>query len=97
MPRLKTFIANQDCHGGAWSCATLGVLSMRLRDRLSKLEVADAFRGPAAWLVLEPSETTEQGIARYEAKHGPRLPGQPAIIWHPVSTGVPRGGSELCA
>ena len=71
---------------------------MRLRDRLSKLEVAttDVFRGPAIWLVLEPGETTEQAIDRYEAKHGPRLPGQPAVIWHPVCTGVPRGESTLC-
>lgn len=72
---------------------------MRLRDRLSNLEVAtaDAFRGPAVWLVLEPGETTEHGIVRWEAQHGPRLPGQPAIIWHPVCTGVPRGEGALCA
>ena len=72
---------------------------MRLRDRLSKLEVAtaDVFRGPAIWLVLEPGETTEQAIARHEAKHGPRLPGQPAVIWHPVYTGVPREEGSLCA
>lgn len=72
---------------------------MRLRDKVNKLEASGAagFDGPAVWLVLEPGETTEEGIARYEAKHGPRLPGQPAIVWRPVCTGVPRGDSTLCA
>ena len=72
---------------------------MRLRERLSRLEVAggDALHGPTLWLVLEPGETTEQSIARYEAKHGAREPGQPALVWQPIFTGVPRGEGALCA
>ena len=70
----------------------------RLMQRVDALEHSggEHFTGPAIWLVLEPGETTEQGIARYEAKHGPRLAGQPAVVWRPVLTGVPRGGSSLC-
>ena len=71
---------------------------MKLGQRVSALERRHStFQGEAVWLVLEPGETTERGIARYEAKHGPRLPGQPAIVWRPVCTGVPRGDSSLCA
>ena len=71
----------------------------RLTQRLQALELrdADAFQGEAVWLVLEPGETTEEGMARWEAKNGPSLPGQRAIIWHPVYTGVPRGEDAWCA
>ncbi len=70
----------------------------RLMQRVGALEVrgGDHIAGPTVWLVLEPGETTEQGIARYEAKHGPRLPGQPAVVWHSITTGVPRGEGSLC-
>lgn len=70
----------------------------RLMQRIGALEErgGEHFAGPVAWLVLEPGETTEQGIARYEAKHGPRLPGQPALVWQPIITGVPRGDDSLC-
>lgn len=71
----------------------------RLMQRVDALEGQrrDAFRGPAIWLVLEPGETEEQGIARYEAEHGPCKPGQPAVIWRTICTGVPRGEGALCA
>ena len=71
----------------------------RLMQRVDALEGSggNRFSGPAIWLVLEPGETPDQGIARYEAKHGPRLPGQPAVVWRPVLTGVPRGEDSLCA
>lgn len=41
--------------------------------RIDALEnlAGDSFAGEAVWLVLEPGETTEQGMARWEAKHGP--------------------------
>ena len=70
----------------------------RLMQRVDALEDSGGHRytGPAIWLLLEAGETTEQGIARYEAKHGPRLPGQPALVWQPVFTGVPRGEDSLC-
>lgn len=58
---------------------------------------SEHFAGPAIWLVLNPGETDEQGIARYEAKHGPRLPGQPAVVWRVIETGVPRGEDSFCA
>lgn len=70
-----------------------------LRRRVEALEgLGELLWGvaPAIWLVLEPGETSEQGIARYEAKHGPRLPGRPAVIWRPVGTGVPRGEDSIC-
>ena len=71
---------------------------MRLRERLTKLEEleGDAFKGEAVWLVLEPGETAELGIARWEVENGPRQPGQRAIIWHPIETGVPRGAESVC-
>ena len=70
-----------------------------MRTRVDALEVraGDSFAGEGIWLVLERGVTTEQGIARWEAKHGPRQPGQRAVIWHPVYTGVPRGEAALCA
>ena len=70
-----------------------------MRARIDALEVreGESFAGEAVWLVLEQGETTEQGIARWEAEHGPRQPGQREIIWHPVYTGVPRGEGALCA
>lgn len=63
----------------------------RLMQRIGALETAGP--GQTVWLVLEPDETAEQGVARYEAKHGPR----PAITWHTICTGVPRGEAALCA
>lgn len=72
-------------------------MAATLKRRLEKLEGArDGFFGPAIWLVLNPGETSDEGVARYEAEHGPRQPGQPAIIWHPVSTGVPRERGAIC-
>ena len=70
-----------------------------LRRRLDALEYGDGNprQGGVVCLVLEPGETSEEGIARYEAKHGPRDPGQPAVIWRPITTGVPRGEGSLCA
>lgn len=69
-----------------------------MTQRVEALEgrAGDSFTGEAVWLVLEPDETTEQGIARWEAENGPRQPGQRAIIWHPVETGVPRGAESVC-
>lgn len=53
-----------------------------LKRRLDALEVrAHGFSGPAVWLVLDPGEATGEGIARLEARHGKRQPGQPALIW----------------
>ncbi len=66
-----------------------------LKRRLEALEGAgrDAFFGPAIWVALEPGETSDEGLARYEAEHGPRLPGQPTLIWR---SGVPRGKDSIC-
>lgn len=70
-----------------------------LTRRVDALEVgkADAFQGPAIWVVRDPGESAEDAIARYEAKHGLRQPGQPAVIWRTVETGVPRGVGSICA
>jgi hypothetical protein len=68
-----------------------------LRRRVDALEGSSTgYSGPAIWVVCEPGETTEQAIARYEAKHGSRLPDQWAVVWRPVMTGVPRGEDSIC-
>ncbi|WP_346031870.1 hypothetical protein [Erythrobacter westpacificensis] len=67
--------------------------STSMSKRVAALEGArGVFRGPAIWVLRQAGETTAEAIARYEAEHGPRLPGQLVIIWQPVS---PR--PEQCA
>lgn len=61
-------------------------MARQMMRRLDALEVkARSFSGPAVWLVLDPGETTGEGIARHETKHGERQPGQPALIWQPAA------------
>lgn len=68
-----------------------------LKRRLEALEGSrGGFFGPAIWVVLRPDETSDEGVARYEAEHGPCQPGQPAIIWHPA-TGSKNEGERQCA
>jgi hypothetical protein len=66
-----------------------------LKRRIDALEGAarDAFFGPTVWVALEPGETSEEGLARHEAMHGLRSPGQPTICWR---SGVPRGEGSIC-
>ena len=63
----------------------------RLTQRIGALEQEAG--GYAVLLVVERGETDEQAIARYEARHGP----QPATVWQPIATGVPRGENAFCA
>lgn len=45
-------------------------------------------QGPAIWVVRKAGESADEAIDRYEASYGPRLPGQPAVIWKPVLGGA---------
>lgn len=65
----------------------------RLDRRLAALESRKGigFDGPGIWIVLDPGETSDDGVARYEAEHGECQPGQPVIIWKPYQ------GAAQCA
>lgn len=68
---------------------------MRLRERLTNLELREGEFQGAVWIIAEPGETSEAARARYESEHGP-IGERMAIIW--VSTGVPRGPEAVaCA
>lgn len=59
--------------------------SASMNKRIAALESRNAgFNGPAIWTVCEPGESPADAVARYEAEHGPRLPGQLAITWRVV-------------
>lgn len=67
-----------------------------LKRRLAALETEHPeCSGPGIWIILEPGETEEQGLARWEAENGPRAAGQPAVVWHIINTGVPRGPDSV--
>ena len=61
----------------------------RLTNRVEALERSDGgiFGGPAAWIICEEGETSEQARARYEAEHG-LIGDRMAIVWCPVADPV---------
>lgn len=56
-----------------------------LSKRVAWLEAKSGpmFHGPVVLVISNPGETPKDAVARHEAEHGPRLPGQPAFIWKP--------------
>lgn len=59
-----------------------------LRTRVEALEGAGtAFIGPAIWLDIDDGDTVAGGIAKWEAEHGPRKPGQLVVAWVSADAG----------